>query len=163
MIEIADDADAARAGCPNRKVYAANALNRCDVSAEFFVGVVVTPFAHQMKIEFAEKVRECVGVVHLKRLVVLRPALDLVAAGSGRTGLAGGPGSFKESFGAKLDRIRNFRSGDRFSFDGRGIQGDRRFGSPWNEKADGPTAAGRMRTENGEGVGMPPRDERVDL
>jgi len=53
MIEIADDADTARAGSPHRKINACDAGNRLYVRAEFFVGVVVAAFTHQVQIEFA--------------------------------------------------------------------------------------------------------------
>src|SRR5215469_10331892 len=105
MIEVTDNADAARAGCPNSKVDTTDAFNGSDVSAKFFVGVVVTALAHEMKIEFAQEKGEGVGVVHFKRFVVVGAAFDFVAPRRGWTGLAGGPRSFKDPFGAKLYRI----------------------------------------------------------
>src|SRR5216684_854217 len=74
-IEVADDADAARAGRPDGKVDAANAFEGDEMRAEFLVGVVVATFAHEIQVELGEDARKSVGVVEFKRLAVVRAAL----------------------------------------------------------------------------------------
>lgn len=104
-IEVAHDADAARAGRPDREVDAGDAFESDDMRAEFIVSVVVAPLPHKVEIEFGENAGERVGIVELERLAVVRAALNHIAGRGGRILLHGGPGSFEETFGAKFNGV----------------------------------------------------------
>src|SRR6267154_1959999 len=53
MIEIANYADPAAAGRPDREIDAAHAFESLNVRAELVVGVIVAAFTHQVQIELA--------------------------------------------------------------------------------------------------------------
>src|SRR5210317_321309 len=73
-VEIADDADAGGVGCPDCETGAMNATDDRGVSAEFAVNILVRAFAQKIKIEFAQRRRESVGV--LDNLRSARPPGD---------------------------------------------------------------------------------------
>jgi len=107
-IEVADDADAAGAGSPDGEVNAADTFEGNEMSAEFFISVVMAALAHEMQVKLSEDTGKSVGVVNFERLAVVRAPADLVACWRGRIRLAGGPEGFEETFGAELRGVRDF-------------------------------------------------------
>src|SRR5215813_3894525 len=107
-VEIADDADAFCGWSPDSEVRAGDSVDGLCVRAELFVGVVVAAFGHEVKIEIAELVGECVGVDEFERDAFVSAALNFVTAGFGGGGLAGGPCGFEEAFGAEFYSVGNF-------------------------------------------------------
>src|SRR5258705_8382874 len=101
MIEIANDADAAAAGRPDREIDAANAFESLNVCAELIVGVVVAAFAHQVKIELAEEERERVSIELLEGCAGGEAILNAIGGGSGAILLSFGKGGFREAGGAE--------------------------------------------------------------
>ena len=71
-------------GAQTAKCTPADAVDRFDMRAEFFVGVVMAAFAHQIKIKFGEEKREGVGVVGFEDFVVFRAKPNAIA-GRGRS------------------------------------------------------------------------------
>src|SRR5437773_10262197 len=102
MIEIADNAHAAAAGRPDREIDAADPFESLNVCAELIVGVVVAAFAHQVKIELAEKERECVSVELLEGRAGGKAILNAVGGGRGALLLSFGERGFKEAVGTEL-------------------------------------------------------------
>src|SRR5260221_7375870 len=78
-VEISDDADAPRIGSPNGEVNAGYAFKRFYMSAQFFVGIVVAAFAHQVEIEFREQVGGRVSVVRFPNVAVLVAKTQAIA------------------------------------------------------------------------------------
>ena len=62
-IEIADDCDPPRIGCPYRKTHARYAIDRHRLGAECAGKLEVTPLVEQMQVELAEKRAECIRVL----------------------------------------------------------------------------------------------------
>jgi len=153
-IEIADHTDAFCAGSPNGKVHARDASKSFYVGAEFFIGVIVAAFAHEVKIEVAEEIGEGVGVEDFEGFAVMSPALDFIAGGRGSGGLTGRPRSFEEAFGAEVDGVGDFC---------RAFQRNRGFGGPRKENTDGPSAGDGMRPKEGKRIGVASGKECVDL
>src|SRR5258707_9063144 len=101
MIHVTDDADAASGRRPDGEIGAGNSGDGVEMCAEFFVGVVVAAFVHQMKIEVGEQVGKSVGVEDFERFAVVGASLNFVAAGLGGGGLIGRPTGFEEAFRAE--------------------------------------------------------------
>src|SRR3989442_1788475 len=123
-IEVANDTDAASAGSPNGEVNAVNAFEGDNVSAEFFVSVVVAAFAHEMQVELSQHARKCVGVVDFVGLAEVSASADFVGCRRGRTGLARRPGGFEEAFGAELDGVGDYGGSGRCSLSSWKAYGD---------------------------------------
>src|SRR5882762_2824469 len=157
MIEIADDADAAAAGRPDREIDAAHAFESLNVCAELIVGVVVAALAHQVQIEFAEEEREGVSVGLLEGGAGGKAILNAIGGWRGAILLSFGERGFKAAVGTELgcfDDTRRIKETN-----GRG----KRAGM---ERANDPAAACRrvdlMRTEQRERIGVAADDERVN-
>src|SRR5215471_2848198 len=97
-VEVADDADALRAGGPNGEVDALNAFESDKVRPEFLVGVVMAALAHQVEVKLREDAGESVGVVNLERLAVVGMAMDFVTGGREAVGLLQRQDCFKKTF-----------------------------------------------------------------
>jgi len=149
VIHVADDADAFGGRRPDGEVSTGDSRDGVKVRAKFFVGVKVTAFVHQVKVEVGEEKRESVRVKKFKRFAEMGAALDFVAARFGRSRLIGGPHGFEESLGTKFAGVGNFCRRD-----GRNLESDAGFGGPGNEKADGPAGENGMRAENAEGISI---------
>jgi len=156
VIHVADDADSARRGSPDRKMRSGYACDGVEMSAEFFVGVEMAAFANEVKIEIGKKEWKSVRVEDFERLAGLGAALNFVASGFGRGGLIRRPDGLEESLGPEFDGVGNFCGGD----DGI-LEDDAGLGGPGNEKPDGPSGGDRMRAENTEWVGVCAGEERV--
>src|ERR1700676_4846452 len=96
VVEVADEADAARARGPNGEMNAADPFERFEVRAEFFVGVVVAAFSHEMEIKLAEKIGERVGVKSFDGFTVAGTKANAIGAGSWRALLRIRKRGFKE-------------------------------------------------------------------
>ena len=77
--------------------------------------------------------------------------------------MVGRPGGFEKAFRAKLHRIGDLRRGKRGAFNRRRPQGDAGFRSPGKEKTHRPVAVDRVRTEQGERIGVASGKDRIDL
>lgn len=84
-------------------------------------------------------------------------ALDFVAAGFRRGGLAGRPGGFEESFGAKFYGVGDF--GGRVN---RVLEDEGGFCGPGKEKSYGPAIGDWMRAKKGKRVGVTSGKEGVN-
>src|SRR6267154_4516224 len=102
MIEIANYADAAAAGRPDREIDAAHAFESLNVRAELVVGVIVAAFTHQVQIEFAEEERERVSIELLEGCAGGEAILNAIGGGCGAILLSFGKRGFKEAVGAEL-------------------------------------------------------------
>src|SRR5437660_1723482 len=107
-VEIANYADAPRGGRPYGEVDAANSIDGFQVRTEFFIGVVMAAFGHEVKVKIAELMREGVRVVDFEWDAFERAALNFVAGGFGCGGLARGPSRFEKAFGAQFYGVGNF-------------------------------------------------------
>lgn len=159
MIEIADDADAAGIRRPNGKMNAGDTIDSFHVGAEFFVGVVMAAFAHEIKIELREKKRERVSVVGLYRFAVLCVETNAIAGRSRREFADARQNGFKETLGSKLAHGKRFGQafvGQRFG--GQSTEKNLRRVRTWLEKTYRPAASfgrvERMRSENAERIGI---------
>src|ERR1041385_486637 len=144
LIHVTDHADAPSGRRPDREVRARYSCDRLGMRAKLFISVEVAAFAHEMEIEVGEKKRKYVRIENLKGFAGMRAALDLVAAGLGRSGLIGGPDRLEEAFRTQFYGV-----------------GDVCFRSPRNEKANGPPGTDRMSAENGEGIGVLANQESI--
>src|SRR5215472_2797761 len=109
VIEIALNADAARAGRPNGKVGAANAF-RCDqVRPEFLVRIVVAALAHEVKVEFSEYARKSIGIVKFKGFAVACADLNFVTRGRRRSSLVLWQNGFEKAFRTQFHGFDNDR------------------------------------------------------
>src|SRR5712671_7224715 len=99
MIEIANYADAAAAGRPDREIDAADSFESLNVCAELIVGVVVAAFAHEVQIELAEKERERVSIELLEGCAGGKAILNAISGGCGAICLSFGESGFKEAIG----------------------------------------------------------------
>src|SRR5712675_1564841 len=102
MIEIANYADAAAAGRPDREIDAANPFESLNVCAELIVGVVVAAFTHEVQIELAEEERERVSIELLEGCAGGEAILNAIGGGCGAILLSFGEGGLKEAVGAEL-------------------------------------------------------------
>jgi len=152
-VEISDKADAAGGRRPDCKIHAGDAVDGFDVRAEFFVGVVVATFGHQVQIKIAELMRKRVGVIEFEGDAFMRAALDFVAAGFWNSGLTGGPSRFEEAFGAEFYGVANFRGI---------LKRDMRLIGPGNKESNGPAVFDRMRTEKRKRIGEASPEKRVN-
>src|SRR5882757_5515058 len=109
MIEIADDAHAAAAGCPDSEIDAANTFESLNVCAELIVGVVVAAFTHEVQIEFAEEERERVSIELLEGRTGGKAILNAIGGGCGAILLSFGERGFKEAVGTELGRFDDSR------------------------------------------------------
>src|SRR5204862_8030367 len=108
-VEIADDADAFCRRRPDSEIDSGNSIDGLQVRAEFFVGIVVAAFGHEVQVEITELKREGIRVVEFERNAFVRAALNFVAAGVGRGSLARGPGRFEKPLRAEFYRVGDFR------------------------------------------------------
>src|SRR5882757_9444969 len=102
MIEIADYADAACAGRPDREIDAADAFESLNVGSELVVGVVVAAFAHQVEIKLAEEEGKGVRVELLEHGAGGEAILNAVGRWCGAILLSFGERGFKEAVGTEL-------------------------------------------------------------
>jgi hypothetical protein len=131
--------------------------------AEFFIGVVVAALAHEVKVELGKHTGKSVRVVEFERITVVSAALNLVAAGSRRAGLAGRPDGFEKPFRAEFDGVGDFGGGKSRAFDDRRFKRYAGFGSPGKEETNCPISIDGMRTQEGKRIGMTASQEGVDL
>src|SRR5258708_987119 len=115
-VEISPYADALSAGGPNGEVNAPDAFDGNHISAEFFVSVVVPPFAHQIQIKLAEYDWKGIGVEDLEGIAGVCASLNLVTACGRRSGLLRRPCGLEKAFGAEFQRVRDFCRGQRSAF-----------------------------------------------
>src|SRR2546430_17433621 len=145
-VEIADDADAFCRRRPDSEIDSGNSIDGLQVRAEFFVGIVVAAFGHEVQVEITEVKREGIRGVEVERKAFVRAALDFVAAGFGRGSLARGPGRFEKTLGAQFYRVGNLR----------GIAESKIcLVGPRNEESNGPTVFNGMWTQKREWIGEP--------
>ena len=107
-IEVANQTDAARARSPNGEVCSAHAFERSQMRAEFFVGVVVATFAHQMQIELAEQIGKGVGVKGFDGFAVARAIANAIRGRRWQPLLRIGKRDFKKAFRAHPTRRERF-------------------------------------------------------
>src|SRR6267142_1329562 len=157
MIEIADDADAAAAGRPDREIDAAHAFESLNVCAELIVGVVVAALAHQVQIELAEEEWEGVSVELLEGCARGKAILNAIGGWRGAILLSFGERGFKEAVGPELgcfDDTRRIKETN--------CRGNR----AGMKRANDPAAACRrvdlVWTKQGERIGVAADDERVN-
>ena len=157
VVEVADDADAARARRPYGKIDAAHSGDGFQVRAEFFVGVVVAAFAHEVQIKFAEKVREGVRVVLFEGLAGVKLIADAVVRGLRPIAIVFREGGLEETFVAAFSR---FDGADAGHLDARG---DR----VRVEKSDHPATSrrrlGGLWTQQRKGVSISSAEESINL
>src|SRR5258707_1527771 len=103
MIHVTDDADAASGRRPDGEIGAGDARDGVKMCAEFFVGVVVAAFVHQMKIEVGEEVGKGVRVKDFERFAVVGASLNFVAAVLRGGGLSGWPAGFSEAIWSEFE------------------------------------------------------------
>ncbi len=152
-IEIADDADAAGRRSPDGEIHAGDTVDSFQVSTEFFVGVVMAAFGHQVKVEVAELEGEGVRIINFKRNAFVRAALNFITTRFGSSGLTRRPGCFEEAFGAEFDSVGDFC---------RILKGEICLVRPGKEKADGPSVFHGMRTEQRKGIGQARAEQCID-
>src|ERR1041385_604436 len=156
LIHVTDHADAPSGRRPDREGRARDSCDRLGMRAKLFISVEVAAFAHEMEIEVGEKKRKYVRIENLKGFAGMRAALDLVAAGLGRSGLIGGPDRLEEAFRTQFYGVGDFCRGNSGI-----LERDVGFRSPRNEKANGPPGTDRMSAENGEGIGAHRSEEHT--
>jgi hypothetical protein len=141
----------------------AHAFESDEMSAEFFVGVVVAALAHEVEVELGKHAGKSVRVVEFERITVVSTALNLVAAGSRRAGLTGRPNGLEKAFRAKLDSVGDLGGRKSGAFNDGRYKRNASFRGPWKEKTNCPISIDRMRTQKGERIGVTAGHERVDL
>ena len=137
---------------------ATDAFKSFQMRAEFIVRVVVTAFAHEVKIELAEQIRKCVGVQGFGGFPVAGTVANAISGRIGLLAIGFGERGFKEAFRANAIRRDGF--GKAFEKNaGLCCAGAKETYDPAIARGRG----NRMRTEECEGIGMTTGDEGVDL
>ncbi len=162
-IEIANDAHAPGAGSPNSEVNATEAFEGNEMSAEFFVGVVMAAFAHEVQIELAENVRKSVGIVNLKGRPIVCSSLDFVTARGRSGGSVGRPSGFEETLGVELHGVDDLSRRGGSIRCGSGFENDAGLRGPREKKPHNAVSLKKVRAEKGKGIGVAPGDQRIDL
>src|SRR5579863_156413 len=133
------------------------------MSAELVVGVIVTAFAHKMKIELGQQIREGVRIIKLEGLAGAPATLNLVAAGRRGVRLAGWPGGFKKAFGAERDGIGDLCGGKSCAFNDRRAKRDGGLNGSGEEKSHHPSGGYGMGAEDGRRIGVASSEYGIDL
>ena len=77
-IEVADDAEAARIGRPDRERHSGDTAQLARMRAEHLVGPLVLEFAEQMEVEVAERGQKAVRIVNRGRSTAAKENLEPV-------------------------------------------------------------------------------------
>ena len=142
---------------------AGNAVDGFQMSAELVVGVIVTAFAHKVKIELGQQIRKRIRIIKLEGLAGAPATLNLVAAGRRGVRLAGWPRGFEKAFGAERDGIGDLCGGKSCAFNDGRAERDGGLDGSGEEKSHDPSGGYGMRAEDGKRIGIASGEYGVDL
>jgi len=157
VVEVADNADAARTRGPNGKVDPGNTVDGSQVGPQFFVGVVMAALAHQIKVEFRQEERKRIRIAVFGQLTVFGPKTQPVARGFRSEFSHPRKQSLKKAFRTQLTHRQRF-----------GVITEKNvcFRRSRLKGPNGPTPAlggfHRMRPQNAKGIGAPPSENRIE-
>jgi hypothetical protein len=120
-------------------------------------------FAHKVEVKLGEDARKSVGIVEFESFPIMRSAMDLVTRGRGGAGMVWWQDGFEKAFVAQLHGFDDFRRWNADFVRCKSLQGNAGLLSPRDKKAYRAASLYRMRPEKGEGVGMTPCHDRVNL
>jgi hypothetical protein len=133
---------------------AADAFECFEMGAEFFVGVVVTAFPHEVEIELAEKIGKGIGIKSFDGFAVACTEANAVVGGSRRALMRIRKSGFKETYSTQLARRDGL---------GNALEEEAGVRGTGAEESNDPTVTRGMRTEQGEWIDMAAGEQCVDL